>query len=90
MKRVSIAEAKSQLSALIRAAEEAPIEISRRGTPVAVLLSSATFERLQRRAEGSRAALERFRATHALGSLDEEQVFAGVRDKTSTGRSLRW
>ena len=90
MKRVSVAEAKNQLPALIHAADGEPVEILRRGKPVAVLVSSAAFERLQQRAEGSWAALERFRATHDLGSLKPEQVFVGVREKTSKGRSITW
>lgn len=90
MKRVSVAEAKNQLPALIHAAEGEPVEILRRGKPVAVLVSSVTFERLQQRVEGSWDALSRFRAAHALESLDAERVFAGARDKTPTGRSIKW
>ena len=90
MKRVSVAEAKNQLPALIHAADGEPIEILRRGKPVAVLVSSAAFGRLQQRAEGSWAALERFRAAHALESLEAERVFGGVREKTATGRSIKW
>lgn len=46
-KRVSVAEAKDRLPALIHEAEEshAPVEITRRGKVVAVLVSSAAYER---------------------------------------------
>jgi prevent-host-death family protein len=90
MKRVSVAEAKNQLPALIHAADGEPVEILRRGKPVAVLVSTAAFARLQERAEGSWAALQRFRAAHALDGVEADGVFAGVRDKTSAGRPVRW
>ena len=46
-KRVSVAEAKDRLPALIHEAEEShsPVEITRRGKVVAVLVSSADYER---------------------------------------------
>lgn len=44
---LSIAEAKNQLTAIIHQAETGqPITISRRGKPVAVILSIAEYERL--------------------------------------------
>lgn len=47
-KSVSIAEARDKLAELIYAAEESgPIGITRRGTPVAVLLAAAEYTRLQ-------------------------------------------
>lgn len=45
---VSIAEAKNQLTAIIHQAETGqPITLSRRGKPVAVILSIAEYERLR-------------------------------------------
>ena len=47
MTEISIAEAKNQLTRLIRAAENGkPVHITRRGKPVAVLLSEDEYARL--------------------------------------------
>ena len=46
MKRVSVAQARNNLPALIHQAEAEPIEIMRRGKSVAVLLSREDFDRI--------------------------------------------
>ena len=46
MKRVSVAEARNNLPALIYETETEPIEIMRRGKPVAVLVSRQDFDRI--------------------------------------------
>ena len=46
MKRVSVAEARNNLPALIHETETEPIEIMRRGKPVAVLISRGDFDRM--------------------------------------------
>jgi prevent-host-death family protein len=49
MTQTSIAEAKTQLTRLIHAVERGePVHITRRGKPVAVLLSEVDYERLCR------------------------------------------
>lgn len=90
MKRVSVAEAKNTLPALLHEAESEPVEIMRRGKPVAVILSRAAFERLRGKQEGVWASLERFRSTHDLDALDAASAFDGLRDSTATGRPVRW
>lgn len=61
MARVSIAEARHNLAALIhRAEEEQPVEITRRGAPVAVLLSMRDYSRLTAARQGFNTALENF------------------------------
>ena len=48
MKSVSIADAKNRLTELLYQAEEGqPVQVTRRGQPVAVLLSEAEYERLK-------------------------------------------
>ena len=48
MKAVSIAEAKNRLTELLYQAEEGqPVQVTRRGQPVAVLLSEAEYARLK-------------------------------------------
>ncbi len=90
MKQVSVAEAKNTLPALLHEAESAPVEIVRRGKPVAVILSRASYDRLRGKNEGVWAALERFRETHDLGELDAAGAFEGVRDPKPEGRPVRW
>jgi prevent-host-death family protein len=90
MKRVSVAEAKNTLPALLHEAEAQPVEIVRRGKPVAVILSRANYDRLRGRGEGVWAALERFRTTHDLVELDAASAFDGVRDAKPEGRPVRW
>jgi prevent-host-death family protein len=92
MKQVSVAEAKNTLPALLHEAEAAPIEIVRRGKPVAVLLSRGAYDRLNGRSVGVRAALERFRAAHTedLEGLDLASAFDGTRDRATEGRPVRW
>jgi prevent-host-death family protein len=90
MKRVSVAEAKNTLPALLHEAESAPVEIVRRGKPVAVILSRASYDRLRSKSEGVWVALERFRDTHDLDELDAAGAFDGVRDRSPLGRPVRW
>lgn len=48
MKAVSIADAKNRLTELLYEAEEGqPVQVTRRGQPVAVLLSEAEYARLR-------------------------------------------
>jgi prevent-host-death family protein len=90
MRRVSVAEAKNTLPALLHEAESAPVEIVRRGKPVAIILSRASYDRLRGKGEGVWAALERFRETHDLEQLDASCALAGVRDRSTRGRPVRW
>jgi prevent-host-death family protein len=90
MKRVSVAEAKNTLPALLHEAESTPVEIVRRGKPVAVILSRAKYDQLRGKSEGVWAALARFRATHELEQLDAAAAFSGVRDESTEGRPVRW
>jgi prevent-host-death family protein len=90
MKRVSVAEARDALPALLHEAESAPIEIVRRGKPVAVIMSRVSYDRLRGKNEGVWAALERFREAHDLEKLDLASAFDGLRDKSVDGRPVRW
>jgi prevent-host-death family protein len=89
MKRVSVAEAKNTLPALLHEAEAAPVEIVRRGKPVAVILSRASYDRLRGKGEGVWAALERFREAHDL-QVDAASAFEDLRDESVEGRPVRW
>jgi len=94
MKRVSVADAKNTLPALLHEAESAPIEIMRRGKPVAVLISRGSYDRLRDRGEAQRllASIQRFRETHDIAALDIPGVFEGLRDQSLDGgrRKAQW
>lgn len=89
-RRHSVAEARRHLPALIRAAEGgSTVEISRRGEPVAVLVSRQRFENLSVRRPDFMEAYREFLREHDLASLDldPDEIFADVRDR-SPGRAV--
>ncbi len=83
-KKFSIAEAKDRLSKLVHRVERGGVvEITRRGKPVAVLLSTNDYARLQKERPGLWEALERFREQTDPAVLSAEPDFlAGLRDRT--------
>lgn len=84
----SIAEAKNQLPRLVHEAEEGQeVHLTRRGRPVAVVMSVATYERLALRGSFHRALTD-FRARLGIDSLgiDPDQL-AATRD-ASPGREV--
>jgi prevent-host-death family protein len=85
-RQVSMATARNSLPSLVKAAEAGhPVEITRRGRSVAVLLSSREYERLAASGQGLWDAICAFRSSHELRDDDVEAIFAGVRDR-SPGR----
>lgn len=89
MKRVSVAEAKNHLPALLREAEKAPIEILRRGKLVAAIVSRDEYERLPRR--DWLAAIMKWRTTYAaaLDAGGQDWVPPRARDADG-GRAFVW
>lgn len=87
--RYSVAEARQYFARLIRDAEQGrAVEITRRGEPVAVLLSAAEYLALTRERPPFVEALHRVRErleVENLGIGDEE--FEGLRDE-SPGREV--
>lgn len=89
-RKFSIAEARGQLPALVHDAERGTsIELTRRGRPVAVLLSVREYERLSMPQPRLWEAIDAFRKRQDLEALDAEEVFTGVRDR-APGRSAKW
>ena len=87
----SIADARRNLPALVREAERGkPIELTRRGTPVAVLMGRPSFERLVAKRQGFAASFADFAREFDLGNLalDPETLFRDARAKTP-GRNVR-
>lgn len=87
--RYSIAEARSRLPAIVDQAESgAEVELTRRGQPVAVVVSRREFERLRGKGLHFGDAYRKFLETHSLEDLGVEDDFAtSIRDR-STGRKV--
>lgn len=89
-RQYSIAEARNRLPAIVHDTEKGTrIELTRRGKPVAVLMSIKDYGRLARARPDPWTALEHFRTTHDLEDLDAESVFADTRDG-EPGREVNW
>jgi antitoxin Phd len=91
-KSYSIAEARDNFAAMVRDIEErvSVIELTRRGKPVAVLLSVGEYRRLLEGKKSFWDAYSEFRDRRDLRRLDiEPEVFEGLRD-VSPGRETRW
>lgn len=83
-RRYSIAEARSRLPSLVDEAESGvEVELTRRGQPVAVLVSRREFERLRGRRLRFGDAYRKFLERHSLEEIGVEEDFAAsVRDRT--------
>lgn len=82
-KQYSISQARNRLPALVHAVEDGvSVELTRRGRPVAALVSIADFNRLTRNRPDMWSAIERFRADTDLEELDVDQILDGVRDRS--------
>ncbi|HZQ08815.1 MAG TPA: type II toxin-antitoxin system Phd/YefM family antitoxin [Anaerolineae bacterium] len=90
-KTFSIAEARHSLAELVHQLERQPIiHLTRRGKPVAVLLSQREFERLTATRTPFWDAYTVFRKSFDLVALDiEPNIFHDTRDR-SLGREMEW
>lgn len=88
-RKYSIAEARASLPAIIDQAEAGQeIEVTRRGKPVAAVISVRELARLRGAGGSFVAAYRSFRDTHALEEVGLEEDFAAsLRDK-GAGRSV--
>lgn len=91
IKTVSIAEARHNLAALVHALDRRScIELTRRGKPVAVLLSIREYNRLRAASTDFWDAYTAFRKRVNLAQLTiEPKVWEGVRD-SSPGREVEF
>lgn len=87
--RYSIAEARSRLPSIIDQAEAGvEVELTRRGQPVAVLVSRREFERLRGTRVHFGDAYRKFLERYSLREIGVEDDFAAsTRDRT-TGRKV--
>ncbi len=87
--RYSIAEARAQLPSIIDQAETGlPIALTRRGEPVAVLISIHEFERLQGDQKNFCQAYREFLAKVKLKEVGIGPEFASSLRDRSTGRDV--
>jgi prevent-host-death family protein len=88
-RRYSIAEARSRLPSIVDEAESGiEVELTRRGQPVAVLVSCREFERLRGKRLHFSDAYRKFLERHSLEEIGVEDDFAvSTRDRT-TGRKV--
>ena len=88
-KQFSIAEAKNRLPSIIHYVEKGPyVKLTRRGKPVAVLLSIQEYERLSRIYSGFWSALSTFRQNIRDEGINiSDTDFNGLRD-THAGREV--
>ncbi len=89
--RYSIAEARDHLTQLVRDAEKGiNVELTRRGKPVAILVSLGEYEKLQKRRMSFWEAFEQFKNEVDLKAIRiEPSTFEGLRDQTK-GREVGW
>ncbi len=86
----SIADAKNHLPRLVHKAEKgAPIELTRHGRPVAVILSRREYERLSTGKPRFGAALARFFERYPPGSEGVDAEFIDSLRDRSPGRDVR-
>jgi antitoxin Phd len=90
-KSFSIAEARHDLASLVHQLDRQPrIELTRRGKPVAMLISMCEYNRLvATRLSFGEAYRDFVRATDLRRMEIEPEVFSDVRDQ-STGREVKW
>ena len=85
-KQISITAARNSLPSIVHSVEEgAAVELTRRGRPVAVLLSCSEYRRLKGGRRDLWQEVQAFRGAADLEDLDVEEVFSGLRDR-SRGR----
>lgn len=83
VKRYSIAEARSNLPSIVDQAEAGQqIELTRRGKPVAAVVSLRELERLRGERVSFGEAYRRFLKTHSLHEVGiDEDLLGSVRDR---------
>ena len=88
-RRYSIAEARSRLPTLVDEAQAGhEVELTRRGRPVAVLVSRDAFERLRGQRATFKDAYRAFLKHHAVEELGVDADFAVSARDTSRGRKV--
>lgn len=87
-RRYSIAEARHDLARIVHELDDQPvIELTRRGEPVAVLVSFARYQRSQPAGASFWDAYTAFRTAYGHDTIETADVFDDVRDR-APGREV--
>lgn len=92
----SVAEARNQFAALIHQveADKKPVQVTRRGEPVAVILAQGEYERLQERLQSSPTLWQAYLKWRQEWGVDEwedeSDPFADVRDRSPVPEINIW
>ncbi|MCG8556945.1 MAG: type II toxin-antitoxin system Phd/YefM family antitoxin [Proteobacteria bacterium] len=90
-KRCSVADARKDLSALLTQAEAGvEVEITRRGEPVAVLVSIQKYQRIKGRRSAFKQAYKEFAASYDLGKDGLDEDFLQTLRDASGGRRVQF
>jgi prevent-host-death family protein len=91
MKVISIAEAKNSLTKLIHQVEEGePVHLTRRGSPVAVILSEAQYQQLTAQRKSVWVSIKEWRDQVNFTDIElTDEEINSWRDR-STGRDFSW
>ena len=91
VRQYSISDARNNLPSIVKQVEHGPaVELTRRGRPVAVLVSHKEYERLNPPKPDLWMAIQDWRATHdPLTDAEVEEIFGDIRDR-SPGRDFRF
>lgn len=88
-KKYSIAEARSNLPAIVDQAEAGQeIQLTRRGKAVAVVVSLREFQRLRNERSSFGVAYKQFLASHQLDEVGLDEPFLEADRDRSSGRSI--
>ena len=87
VRQYSISDARNNLPNIVKQVEHGPaIELTRRGKPVAVLISREEYERLNPPKPDLWTSIQQWRATHEpLTDAEVDEIFGDIRDR-SPGR----
>jgi prevent-host-death family protein len=89
-KQYSIAQARDHLPGIVHEVERgSPVELTRRGKPVAVILSFDDYQRLEPRKRGFWESLQEIRQAPDFEGVDLEEEVGPLRDR-SPGRDFKW
>jgi antitoxin Phd len=90
-RQYSIAQARNHLPGIIHEVERgSPVELTRRGKPVAVIVSLPQYRRLLEGKKDLWEAIQEFRQSPDFEPIDVDEVFEGVRDRSPGGRPVEW
>ena len=91
MPSYSIAEARNRFAQIVHELKHVSrVEVTRRGRPVAILISVEEFEVLRAGRITFASAYDAFRSAHDLAKEEiEPEIFEGLRDP-SPGREMSW